>query len=114
MIILSKNKGKKIAYTENDTTVTLGNNEMSLDLANYEDDEPVHLTICFTKRGTLTLGNDGFTYVAEIDIPARRYQEIPDPEDEEGSQTVPIPLDMNTVTLTLWALVEMEENVNEQ
>ena len=114
MIVIAKNKGKKIAYTETDTVLVFGANELRLDLAECEDDEPVHITICYNRKGKLTTGNDGFTYVAEIDIPARKYQEEPDPEEEGSSHTEPLPLDMNYVELTLWALEEMEESANEQ
>lgn len=113
MIVNSKNKGRKIDYTEKDTTVIFGQNELSIDLEAYQEEEPVHLTICFTKTGRLTLGNDGITYVAEIDIPAIQYQETPDPEDEGGTIVERLPLDMNVVELTLWALEE-EETANEQ
>lgn len=39
----------------------------------------------------------GRTYVAEIDIPARQYE-----ESEEGS--TPVALDMDKVTLSLWSI----------
>ena len=46
-------------------------------------------------------------YVAEIDIPSREYTETEE-ETEEGEQTKtrrdPVPLDMDKVTLTLWAV----------
>jgi hypothetical protein len=41
----------------------------------------------------------GRSYVAEIDIPARQYE-----TDQEGNQTA-LPLDMDSVTLTLWATI---------
>ena len=43
--------------------------------------------------------------MAEIDIPAREYIET---EGEEGGME-PLPLDMEKVTLTLWALEEVQE-----
>jgi hypothetical protein len=44
--------------------------------------------------------------VAEIDVPARQYLEADDEEAmDEGTMTPePVPLDMDTVTLTLWAV----------
>lgn len=114
MIVVAKNNGRKIAYTETDTVLVFGANELTLDLTMCEDEEPVHITICYNRRGRLTTGNDGFTYVAEIDIPAREYREIPDPEEGEGTIIEPVPLDMEKVRLTLWALEEMEGSANEQ
>lgn len=63
----------------------------------------------------------GRSYVAQIDIPPRQYKEVPATaaempaseaaDDADGSHTPqqttvkePLPLDMNTVTLTLWSI----------
>lgn len=102
MIIIDKNAGPKIGHTEDGTAITFGNNELTLDLAELQEEEPVHVTICYTKRHTLTTGRGGITYVAEIDIPAIEYTES---QGEEGGME-PLPLDMEKVTLTLWAIEE--------
>ena len=44
----------------------------------------------------------GWRYVAEIDIPEREYTE---PESEDDPRE-PLPLDMDKVKLTLWAIEE--------
>lgn len=104
MIIIDKNVGPKIGHTEDGTAITFGNNELTLDLAELQEEEPVHVTICYTRRHTLTTGRGGITYVAEIDIPATEYAES---QGEEGGME-PLPLDMEKVTLTLWAIGEEE------
>lgn len=110
MIIVEKNKGQKIGYTEEGTVLTFGEEELILDLAEIQDDWKIHITICYDRRHRLTTGKDGATYVAEIDIPAREWIE----GDEEST---PAPLDMEKVTLTLWSIenaVDEEEEENGQ
>lgn len=49
-------------------------------------------------------GGDG-AYIAQIRIPARRYvdEEISgQPEDEQGIMRTPVPLDPNSIEITLW------------
>ena len=104
MIIVDKNEGRKIGYAVEETVITFGNDELTLDLAELQEEEPVHVTVCYTKRHTLTTGRGGITYVAEIDIPAIEYAES---QEEEGGME-PLPLDMEKVTLTLWAIGEEE------
>ena len=54
--------------------------------------------MCYDRGGDLVIGAAaGRTYVAEIDIPARQYE-----ESEEGS--TPVALDMDKVTLSLWSI----------
>lgn len=111
MIIVNKNEGPKIPYTTRTTKITF-DDDLTINLAKRERDDPVHIDICADRDGELVIGAAaGRRYVAEIDIPARRYEEQPDPEEQgepdgEGSAPVPIPLDMNLVTLSLWALEE--------
>ena len=106
MIIVDKNEGRKIGYTVEETAITFGNNELTLDLAELQEEEPVHVTICYTKRHTLTTGKGGITYVAEIDIPAMEYEHGEPSGEGDETPVVPVPLDMEKVTLTLWAIEE--------
>lgn len=120
MIVINKNEGRKIPYEVNDTVITF-DDELSLKLAKLEKDEAVHKDICYDSEGDLTTGTAGArAYVAEIDIPPRQYEEVPDEDyaipygdgsggdgtvdGEEHYKRVPVPLDMDTVTLTLWAV----------
>ena len=90
---------------KNKTTVCF-DDELTLKLSKIEKDDPVHKDICFDEDGDLVVGAAaGWAYVAEIDIPARRYEDVPVEGGEEGeTEHRPLPLDMDTVTLTLWAV----------
>ena len=105
MIINEKNKGRKIDYTVDGTVIVFGDDELTLDLSELQDDWDIHVTVCYNKKHRLTTGRGGITYVAEIDIPAWVYVE----SEEEDGGSVPAPLDMESVTLTLWAIGEEEE-----
>ena len=108
MIIVEKNEGPKIDYEIQNTAtkkkITF-DDDLTINLIKREEDYPVHIDVCFDADGALVLGTAaGRRYVAEIDIPARRYTEEPDPEDPEQTIFVPIPLDLDLCTLSLWAL----------
>lgn len=101
MIIIEKNEGEKIPYSVNVTKVTF-NDDLTLNLASREQDWPVHIDICFDEDRTLVIGAAaGRAYVAELDIPARQYVEE---EVDEETQRTPVPIDMDTVTLSLWSI----------
>jgi len=101
MIIIEKNEGAKIPYSVNGTKVTF-NDDLTLNLASREQDWPVHIDICFDEDRTLVIGAAaGRAYVAELDIPARQYVEE---EVDEETQRTPVPIDMDTVTLSLWSI----------
>lgn len=93
MIINEKNPGAKIPWEQNGTKVTF-DDDLTINLAKRLEDWNVHIDICSDADGALVIGAAaGRKYVAEIDIPAREYSE------EE-----PLPLDMDKVTLSLWAI----------
>ena len=101
MIVINKNEGPKIPYEVSGKKITF-DDDLSIRLDKRQTDEPEHEDICFDKRGRLVIGAAaGRAYVAEIDIPAREYETT-----GEGDEAVitPLPLDMDTVTLTLWAI----------
>lgn len=101
MIIIEKNEGTKIPYSVNGTKVTF-DDDLTLNLASREQDWPVHIDICFDEDRALVIGAAaGRAYVAELDIPARQYDEE---EIDEEIQRTPVPLDMDTVTLSLWSI----------
>lgn len=101
MIIVEKNEGPKIPYSVDGTRVTF-NDDLTINLASREQDWPVNIDICFDEDRALAIGAAaGRAYVAQLDIPARRYTY----EEVDGElQRNPLPLDMDTVTLTLWAI----------
>lgn len=101
MIIIEKNEGTKIPYSVNGTKVTF-DDDLTLNLASREQDWPVHIDICFDEDRALVIGAAaGRAYVAELDIPARQYDEE---ENDDEIQRTPVPLDMDTVTLSLWSI----------
>lgn len=102
MIIIEKNVGPKIPYEVVGTKIIF-DDDLMLNLKKREDDEPVHIDICYNTAHQLITGTqDARSYVAEIDIPARGYIE-PAGEDEAPE---PVPFDIDKVTLTLWAIEE--------
>lgn len=129
MIIIEKNAGAKVAYTQNGTVVSFAGGRLALDCALYQKDWDVHLDVCENADGNLVMGTEsGQKYVAQLDIPAREYlypepaESAPVPADNdtdpdetgaadtfgmEQAQTeppTPLPLNMEKVTLSLWAI----------
>ena len=105
MIVIEKNEGPKINYTVDLSKITL-KEEITLDLSRYERDFDVHLDICTNQYGFLNMGLSE-RYVVQIDIPARQYTYQENGTDEEGNpklEKVPVPFDMENVTLTLWSM----------
>lgn len=101
MIIREKNAGRKIEYEVSGNRITF-DDDLSLNLQKREEDEHTHIDICRTATRELIIGAGGARrYVAEIDIPARRYIETE--EDGEPVREA-VPFDMDNVTLTLWAI----------
>ena len=91
-----------IDHSKRGDKLTLGDDELTLNLSKYEQDDPKHIDICFDATGCLVVGTaTGRKYVAEIDIPARRYT-----EEASGEETTrePVDFDINLCTLTLWAV----------
>lgn len=126
MIVVEKNEGTKIDYTVSKTKITF-DDQIMLKLDRFEKDWPVHKDICIDRDGDLTIGvGEGLYYVAEIDIPARQYeeQEETDTSDSEegfhdglsegGSAPVAKPFSMDNVMLTLWSLDDLTEAVTEE
>lgn len=116
MIIVEKNEGAKIPYEVTGTKVCF-DDDITINLAKRQEDWPVHIDVCSDKDGALVIGAEsGRYYVAQIDVPAKEYEvaeataeaENTDGEQAEGQQTETIrtakPLNMDNVTLTLWAL----------
>lgn len=109
MNIIHKNDGAKIPYTIRGSKITF-DDEVMYNLTKYERDEASHIDLCRDKFGNLVSGvipGTAERYVAQIDIPARRYDYVPDGVDADGNpkqKQVAEPLDMERVTLTLWSV----------
>lgn len=54
-----------------------------------------------TADGGAIEGGDG-AYLAQIMIPARRYDEMPGETEEDPVEIVPAPLDPNAIEIVLW------------
>lgn len=108
MIIVEKNEGLKIDYEVKNTATKKTicfDDDLTINLAKREQDWPVHIDVCFDEDDELVIGTAaGRRYVAEIDIPERVYTEEQDPEDPEQTIRVPQPLNLDTVTLSLWSI----------
>ena len=101
MKVIEKNEGPKIAYEVTGTKITFGDDELTINVAKYQRDWPVHIDICRNRDNQLVIGTgEGLYYVAQFDIPAIKYTE---PETEEEIPE-PLPIDMSEVVLTLWSL----------
>ena len=108
MIIVEKNEGTKIDYEVQNTAtkkkITFAD-DLTINLITREKDWPVHIDVCYDEDENLVIGTAaGRAYVAEIDIPAREYTETPNPEDPDQPIIEPVPLDLDKVTLSLWAI----------
>lgn len=100
MIVIEKNAGPKIPYEVTGTKITF-DDDLMLNLGKRQGDEPVHIDICSNSAHQLITGTqDARAFVTQIDIPPREYTE---PETEEEAPE-PLPLDMEKVVLTLWAV----------
>lgn len=109
MIIVEKNEGPKIAYEIDDVSDTKKkitfDDDLTINLAKREEDWLVHIDVCSDSKGDLVIGTAaGRAYVAEIDIPAREYEEGEPSGEGDEAPLVPVPLDLDKVTLSLWAL----------
>lgn len=120
MNVIEVNEGPKIPYEVNGNKITF-NDEIMLNLEKKEADADVHIDISTDDFGGLITGI-GRDYVAQIDIPARLYEEIKseDEENKDGTDNtgdfmetsgentirVPVPFSMDRVTLSLFALRE--------
>lgn len=73
---------------------------VAIDAATRQQDVAVYIEV----RGTVSEameGGDG-PYLAQVHIPARRYDEALN--EEEETVLVPTPLDSNAVEITLWPI----------
>lgn len=116
MIVIEKNEGTKIPYSVSGEKITF-NDDLTINLAKRQQDWPTHIDVCYDENKALVIGAAaGRAYVAEIDIPAKEYKtvEATEPMSENGETTEQappeaLPLDMDKVVLTLWALNITEE-----
>jgi hypothetical protein len=99
MNIVEKNEGTKIHVTINGTKVTF-DDMLSIDLKRYQKDEERVIDLSLDNDDNLQMGL-GKWYVANIIIPPKEYDYV---QDAETFERVEKPLDMEKVSLVLWAL----------
>jgi hypothetical protein len=105
VIVIERNTGKKIPCSISGTKITF-DDDLSINLAKREQDWPVHIDIYHDVDKELVTGVAvGCAYLAQIDIPKRQYAETTEGSDGEAvAHLVPVPLDIDAVTLTLWSV----------
>lgn len=109
MKIVERNAGQKIDYELRGTRLSFADGELTIDLARYQQDDPVTRDIMVDSEGYLTNGR-GRYYVAQVEIPAKEYEEIPVEDGESGdemdggTERRALPLDTDDVTLYLFSI----------
>lgn len=105
MTIVERNEGLKIPYEVNGTKITF-DDMLTIDLKRYQKEEERVVDISLDEDEILQMGL-GKWYIANLVIPPKEYEFVESGSDEEGNPVlnkVAKPLDMDKVTLTLWAL----------
>lgn len=101
MIIAEMNAGRKIDFQLIGNELHLNDDEMVLDLSELQQEWDEHYTVFFDRKGRLTMNErQGRAYVIELDIPQMTWMR----SEENHDEIVRAPIDLNTVTLTLWAV----------
>lgn len=113
--VIEINEGPKIPFEQRNCKLVFGDDDLSIRCDNRQRDWPVHEDICVDDNGNLKLGL-GKYYIAQVDIPARDYIEVPDEggDGQEQTRREPVPLDMSNVTLTLWSTEGTPINTEEE
>ena len=104
---VNKNDGPKIDVAVTGTRIMFGDDELMLNAARYQRDYPVQVDICMNRDQQLVLGaGTGLYYVAQVEIPAKAYEDVEPVADpmEASEAPAPLPLNMDDVTCTLWSL----------
>lgn len=106
MVEVIKTPGAYIEYATTDKSIIFGDDDLSVNLKNREMDEKITIDICTDKNGFLVIGAEtGSRYAAQVEIPARRYEETENGFDEEGypiTARTAIPFDINRCIIYLW------------
>lgn len=112
MKIVERNDGRKIAYNLDGTKLDFADGALSIDLDRYQKDDPVTRDIMVDSEGFLVMGH-GLYYVAQVEIPAREYAEIPRTDEGENSDDMsninsvekkPLPVNTDNVKLYLFVV----------
>jgi hypothetical protein len=97
-------------YSLEETILTVGGIEVDLTAEQGDQESIVTFAICNGKvhRGMMPCCE----YVADVIIPPRKYDlaEMANEEAETRTESVPVPLDLDSVTLRLWPVTAQGEN----
>jgi len=99
MNIVEKNEGRKIDIVVKDTKITF-DEMLTIDLKRYQKDEERIIDLSLDNDDNLQMGL-GRWYVANVIIPPKEYDFV---QGEEELERIEKPLDMEKVSLILWAL----------
>ena len=130
--VIDKNEGTKIDFRQKDYKLYFGDDDLILRCDTRQREHPVHIDICADEDGNLVTGVDGSKacYVAQVDIPGIAYAEqeveaetnpaaeaedstdTPEKTPEKRTERVPLPLNMEDVTVTLWSIDGLYINQN--
>ncbi len=112
MQIVEMNEGTKIDFNLRAKKLSFADGEITIDLQRYQRDETTVKDIMVDSDGYLTMGK-GRYYVAQVEIPAREYDEETETVTEEvdGEETerevttrTPKELDTDKVVLYLFSI----------
>lgn len=116
MKIVEMNEGRKIDYKLTGTKLEFADGALTVDLERYQSDDPVTRDIMVDSEGYLVMGKGSY-YVAQVEIPAREYEEtevaktLEEDAEETGGMSdmpsilrTPLPLDTEKVTLCLFGI----------
>ena len=134
--VIDKNEGTKIDFRQKDYKLYFGDDDLILRCDTRQREHPVHIDICADEDGNLAMGVEGSKgyYVAQVDIPGIAYAEqeveaesepaaeaedstdapekTPEKTPEKRTERVPLPLNMEDVTVTLWSIDGLYINQN--
>ncbi len=103
--ITLKQPGQPVAdFSVSGAVVTVAG--VAIDCAARQGSSSVNIAICGTVANATEGGNGA--YLAQIDIPPKRYITVAGPNDAQGNPTSvqeAVPLDPNAVQVTLWPTV---------
>lgn len=114
--VVEINEGKKIEWKQNGYQLSFRDEDLAIRCDTRQRDYPIQIDISLDDNGNLITGVGNY-YVAQILIPAIKYEyvEVEDDDEERESkqntmngddktERVALPLDMSDVVLTLWAV----------
>lgn len=112
MNVVEKNIGTKIDYNLRQKKLSFADGELTINLERYQSDDVIVRDIMVDSEGYLIMGKGRF-YAAQVEIPAKEYEETTETVTEEvdGEEVTrevtnrtPLPLDTDKVTLYLFSI----------